>query len=130
MRLASLIKKPRGRWHGASVFHRSRGGTGEAPWRFSRALKAHPNLPLRMGVHSGPVSAVFDVNNQTASPGPAITWLNEVMDCGDAGHILLSKNMSPRFWSSIRIGNRICTAALCECEVKHGMRVGVVMCMR
>jgi len=119
----TLIKSPAGDGM-ALVFHRSPEEPVECALEISRALKGHPNLPLRMGVHSGPVSAVFDVNNQTAVAGPAINLAQRVMDCGDAGHILLSKHVAedleqyPHWQPYLH--------ELGECEVKHGMRVGVV----
>jgi TolB-like protein/class 3 adenylate cyclase len=119
----TLIKSPAGDGMGL-VFHRSPEEPVECALEISRALKAHPNLPLRMGVHSGPVSAVFDVNNQTAVAGPGINLAQRVMDCGDAGHILLSEHVAedleqyPHWQPYLH--------ELGECEVKHGMRVGVV----
>src|SRR4029077_13301685 len=60
----------------------------------SRALKEHPHLQLRMGIHSGPVSGVVDVNEQANLAGAGINIAKQVMDCGDAGHILLSKHVA------------------------------------
>ncbi len=60
----------------------------------SKALKNHPNLPLRMGIHSGPVDEVVDVNERSNIAGAGITIAQRVMDCGDAGHILLSKRVA------------------------------------
>jgi len=72
--------------------------TPDAPVRcaieLSRALKEHPNLPVRMGVHSGPVEEVVDVNERSNIAGAGITIAQRVMDCGDAGHILLSKRVA------------------------------------
>ena len=119
----TLIKSPAGDGM-ALVFHRSPEEPVECALEISRALKGHPNLPLRMGVHSGPVSAVFDVNNQTAVAGPGINLAQRVMDCGDAGHILLSEHVAedleqyPHWQPYLH--------ELGECEVKHGLRVGVV----
>ena len=119
----TLIKSPAGDGM-ALVFHGSPEEPVECALEISRALKAHPNLPLRMGVHSGPVSAVFDLNNQTAVAGPGINLAQRVMDCGDAGHILLSEHVAedleqyPHWQPYLH--------ELGECEVKHGMRVGVV----
>ena len=118
----TLIKSPAGDGM-ALVFHRSPEEPVECALEISRALKAHPNLPLRMGVHSGPVSAVFDVNNQTAVAGPGINLAQRVMDCGDAGHILLSEHVAedleqyPRWRGYLH--------DLGECEVKHGVRIGI-----
>ena len=118
----TLIKSPAGDGM-ALVFHRSPEEPVECALEISRALKGHPNLPLRMGVHSGPVSAVFDVNNQAAVAGPGINLAQRVMDCGDAGHILLSEHLAedleqyPHWQPYLH--------DLGSCEVKHGGRVGV-----
>src|SRR5438477_2550623 len=83
-----------------------------------------PQLRLRMGIHSGPVSEVTDVSGRTNITGGGINMAQRVMDCGDAGHILLSKHVAndlqeQRQWSSW-------LHDLGECEVKHGVRLGVV----
>jgi TolB-like protein/tetratricopeptide (TPR) repeat protein len=83
-----------------------------------------PQLRLRMGVHSGPVSEVHDVSGRTNIAGAGINMAQRVMDCGDAGHILLSKHVAddlehyPRWQPYLH--------SLGECEVKHGVRIGVV----
>src|SRR5712691_8900869 len=59
-----------------------------------QALKSHPRLQLRMGLHSGPVSGVTDVNERANVAGGGINMAQRVMDCGDAGHILLSKHVA------------------------------------
>jgi len=89
----TLIKSPTGDGM-ALVFRRSPEEPVECALEISRALKTHPNLPLRMGVHSGPVSGVIDVNDQTSVAGAGINVAQRVMDCGDAGHILLSKHVA------------------------------------
>src|ERR1044071_8041956 len=70
----------------------------EAPVRcaveLSRALKGHPRLRLRMGVHSGPVSGVVDVTGRSNLAGAGLNVARRVMECGDAGHILLSKHVA------------------------------------
>src|SRR6516164_3974111 len=70
----------------------------EAPVRcameLSRSLKDHPRLRLRMGIHSGPVSGVVDVTGRTNLAGAGINTAQRVMNCGDAGHILLSKHVA------------------------------------
>ncbi|PYL45101.1 MAG: hypothetical protein DMF40_16155 [Verrucomicrobia bacterium] len=70
----------------------------EAPVRcameISKALRNNPKLPLRMGVHSGPVDPVLDVNERSNVAGAGITMAQRVMDCGDAGHILLSRRIA------------------------------------
>src|SRR6266568_4311499 len=108
----------------ALVFHRSPDQPVECALEINRALKAHPNLPLRMGVHSGPVTAVVDVNDTTSVAGAGINMAQRVMDCGDAGHILLSKHVAEdlehyRQWQPL-------LHDLGECEVKHGVRVHLV----
>src|SRR5499427_6689422 len=100
----------------------------EAPVRcaveISEAVKTHPEIHLRMGIHSGPVSEVRDVNEQTNIAGAGIDIAQRVMDCGDTGHILLSKHVAedlaphPRWTLYLH--------DLGECEVKHGVRVSVV----
>src|SRR5947209_13569964 len=53
----------------------------------SRALQDHPRIQLRMGVHSGPVNRITDVNDKTNVAGAGINVAQRVLDCGDAGHI-------------------------------------------
>jgi len=90
----------------------------------SRALKEHPRPRLRMGIHSGPVSGVMDVNDRANLTGAGINIAKRVMDCDDAGHILLSKRVAEdleRFdkWRPL-------LHDLGLCEVKHGVQLGVV----
>ena len=90
----------------------------------SKALRSHPELRVRMGIHSGPVSGITDVNDRSNVAGAGINLAQRVMDCGDAGHILLSKHVADdleeyRQW-------RPHLHDLGECEVKHDMRVHVV----
>src|SRR5438552_1896520 len=86
--------------------------------------KRHPELRVRMGVHSGPVNEVVDLNEQTNIAGAGINIAQRVMDCGDAGHILLSKRIAddleqyPQWRSQLH--------ELGDSEVKHGVRVGIV----
>src|SRR5215469_14825232 len=100
----------------------------EAPLRcaveISEAIKTHPKIHLRMGIHSGPVSEIRDVNEQTNIAGAGIDIAQRVMDCGDAGHILLSKHVADDLAPHPR-WNR-CLHDLGECEVKHGAHVSVV----
>ena len=102
-------------------------GLPEAPARCSveiaRALREHPEIPLRMGINSGPVSRVADVNEKSNVAGGGINLAQRVMDCADAGHILLSRRVAEdlaqyREWSSS-------LHDLGECEVKHGTKVHV-----
>jgi TolB-like protein/class 3 adenylate cyclase/Tfp pilus assembly protein PilF len=90
----------------------------------SNALRSHPELQVRMGIHSGPVSGITDVNDRSNVAGAGINLAQRVMDCGDAGHILLSKHVADdleqyRQWRSH-------LHELGECEVKHDVRVHVV----
>jgi TolB-like protein/class 3 adenylate cyclase len=88
-----LIKIPTGDGM-ALVFYNSPEEPAECALEISRALKQHPDLQLRMGVNSGPVSGVIDVNEQAGVAGVGINIAQRVMDCGDAGHILLSKRVA------------------------------------
>ncbi|HEV2046219.1 MAG TPA: hypothetical protein VGQ95_06435 [Chthoniobacterales bacterium] len=88
-----------------------------------QALKEHPNIQLRMGIHSGPVNQVTDVNDQVNVAGSGINVGQRVLDCGDAGHILLSKHLADdlaqyRHWQPY-------LHDLGECEVKHGLRLHI-----
>src|SRR5215472_10026277 len=100
----------------------------EAPLRcaveISEAIKAHPEIHLRMGIHSGPVSEVRDVNEQTNIAGAGIDIAQRVMDCGDTGHILLSKHVAEDLVPHPRWN--LYLHDLGECEVKHGAQVSVV----
>ena len=100
----------------------------EAPFacalEISRALKKHPELQLRMGIHSGPVSGVIDATGKANVAGAGINIAQRVMDCGDAGHILLSKRAAEDLEEYERW--RPLLHDLGSCEVKHGMRVSVV----
>jgi TolB-like protein/Tfp pilus assembly protein PilF len=96
----------------------------ECALEISRALKEHPELPLRMGVHSGPVSGVIDVNERANVAGGGINMAQRVMDCGDPGHILLSRHVAEDLEESAYW--KPCLHELGEFEVKHGVRVGVV----
>ena len=90
----------------------------------SGALKEHPGLELRMGIHSGPVSGVVDVNERANLAGAGINMAKRVMDCGDAGHILLSKHVAEDLEEYEKW--RPFLHDLGSCEAKHGMRVSVV----
>src|SRR4029077_8860495 len=76
----------------ALVFFTSPQGPVECAIEISAELKSHPHLQLRMGIHSGPVSRTTDMNQPTNIAGAGINMAQRVMDCGDAGHILLSKH--------------------------------------
>src|SRR5262249_61840954 len=86
--------------------------------------KTHPEIHLRMGIHSGPVSEVRDVNEQRNIAGAGIDIAQRVMDCGDTGHILLSKHVAEDLVPHPRWN--LYLHDLGECEVKHGAHVSVV----
>src|SRR5919204_2290653 len=95
----------------------------ECAVEISRVLKHYPDLPVRMGVHSGPVSAVTDVNERVNAAGIGINVAQRVMDCGDTGHILLSKRVAEDLQQYSRWRPHL--HDLGEVEVKHGERVHV-----
>src|SRR2546426_12086821 len=118
-----LLKIPTGDGM-ALVFYTSPEAPALCAVEISRALKKHPRLQLRMGIHSGPVSGVVDVNERANLAGAGINMAQRVMDCGDAGHILLSMRVAEDLaeyeqWRPLLhdVG---------ACEVKHGVRVSVV----
>src|SRR3989449_11566009 len=88
-----LIKIPTGDGM-ALVFYTSPEAPAQCAIEISRVLKEHPRLQLRMGVHSGPVSGVIDVNGHANLAGAGLNIAQRVMVCGDAGHILLSKHVA------------------------------------
>ena len=107
----------------ALIFYNSPEQPVECAVEISRVLRGHPGLELRMGVHSGPVSAVTDVNDRINAAGVGINLAQRVMDCGDAGHILLSKRVAEDLQQNGRW--RPSLHDLGEVEVKHGERVHV-----
>ncbi|MBA2623238.1 MAG: hypothetical protein H0U88_06405, partial [Chthoniobacterales bacterium] len=119
----TLIRLPTG--DGMALVFRT---TPEAPahcaLEISRALATEGDLPVRMGIHSGPVNEVLDVSERANVTGAGINIAQRVMDCGDAGHILLSKHVAedleeyPEWRASLH--------ELGECEVKHGLRLSIV----
>ena len=108
----------------ALLFFRSPEEPARCALEISRTLTDHAHIQVRMGVHSGPVSQVTDVNDRTNIAGAGINIAQRVMDCGDAGHILLSKHLADdlaeyRHW-------RPHLHDLGECEVKYGLRLHLV----
>src|SRR6266576_7039427 len=100
----------------ALVFRNSAEEPAKCALEITQALKTHPEIAVRMGIHSGPVSEVTDVSGRTNITGGGINMAQRVMDCGDAGHILLSKHLADdlaeyRHW-------RPHLHDLGECEVK------------
>jgi hypothetical protein len=107
----------------ALVFYTNLEGPVRCAMELSRVLKDHARLRLRMGIHSGPVSGVIDVTGRTNLTGAGLNVAQRVMDCGDAGHILLSKRAAEDLeeydeWRSL-------LHDLGACEVKHGMQLAV-----
>jgi hypothetical protein len=120
--VGKLLRLPTGDG-GALVFRTSPEAPVLCAMEIGRELKKHPELRVRMGIHSGPVNEITDLNQQANIAGAGINMAQRVMDCGDAGHILLSRHVAedleqyPRWRSQLH--------DLGECEVKHGVRVGV-----
>ena len=107
----------------ALAFFNSPEAPGPMLVEITEALKAFPQVQLRMGIHSGPVSGVTDVNNGSNIAGAGINIAQRVMDCGDAGHILLSRRIADDLaqyseWQP-------CLHDLGEVELKHGVRVAL-----
>src|SRR5438552_14258261 len=107
----------------ALVFYTSPEAPVRCAMELSRALKGHPRLRLRMGIHSGPVSGVIDVTGRTNLAGAGINTAQRIMACGDAGHILVSKHVAEDLeeydeWRPL-------LHDLGECEVKHDVRVSL-----
>src|SRR5438874_7458629 len=107
----------------ALIFHDSPEQPVECAVEISRILKHHPDLPVRMGVHSGPVSGVTDVNGRVNAAGVGINVAQRLMDCGDAGHILVSKRVAEDLQQNGRWRPHL--HDLGEVEVKHGDHVHV-----
>jgi TolB-like protein/Tfp pilus assembly protein PilF len=118
-----LLRLPTGDG-GALVFRNNPEAPVLCAMEISKELKIHPELHVRMGIHSGPVNEITDLSAQANIAGAGINIAQRVMDCGDAGHILLSRHVAedlehyPRWQSYLH--------PLGECEVKHGVRIGVV----
>jgi TolB-like protein/Tfp pilus assembly protein PilF len=96
----------------------------ECATEIATALTTHPEIKLRMGIHSGPVNEVLDVNERRNVAGAGIDIAQRVMDCGDAGHILLSKRVADDLTPYARWNANL--HELGECEVKHGRRISLV----
>jgi len=108
----------------ALVFHHSAEEPARCALEIAEALQKHPELPVRMGIHSGPVNKVTDVSGRTNLAGAGINMAQRVMDCGDAGHILLSQHVADDLVHSRQWASRL--RDLGECEVKHGVRLHLV----
>src|SRR6266853_4287173 len=118
-----LLKIPTGDGM-ALVFYVSPEAPAQCAVEISRARKEHPGLQLRMGIHSGPVSGVVDVNNRPNLTGAGINIAQRVMDCGDGGHILLSKHVAEDLQHYLEWQSYLHDVG--QCEVKHGEMISIV----
>src|SRR6266571_2658965 len=109
---------------GALVFRTSPEAPVRCAMEIAKSLKDYPKLRVRMGIHSGPVNEISDLNEQANIAGAGINMAQRVMDCGDAGHILLSKRVADDLQQYPQWRSRL--HDLGECEVKHGVRIGIV----
>src|SRR5437762_3227456 len=117
-----LIRLPTGDGM-ALVFRDSPEAPAQCALEIARALKEHPRIALRMGIHSGPVNEVTDVNQRQNIAGAGINMAQRVMDCGDAGHILVSKHVTEDLEQHDRW--RPLLHELGSCEAKHGVRIDI-----
>src|SRR5438876_4618883 len=108
----------------ALVFTGSVEGPPECALEVSQALRAQPSLPVRMGIHSGPVQHIRDANARENISGVGINIAQRVMDCGDAGHILVSKRVADDLAQHRRWQRYL--HELGDVEVKHGVVVSLV----
>lgn len=108
----------------ALVFTGSVEDPAECALQLSQALRAQPSLPLRMGIHSGPVHQVKDANGRENVAGIGINIAQRVMDCGDAGHILVSKRVADDLAQQRRWQPYL--HPLGDAEVKHGLVISLV----
>ena len=108
----------------ALVFRHSAEEPARCALEVSEALRKHPEIPVRMGVHSGPVSEVTDVSGRSNLAGAGINMAQRVMDCGDAGHILVSQHVADDLVQYRQWAPRL--RDLGDCEVKHGVRLHLV----
>ena len=118
-----LIRLPTGDGM-ALLFFESLEQPAHCALEIAQALQNHPEIQVRMGIHSGPINQVPDVNDRVNIAGAGINVAQRVLDCGDVGHILLSKHVADdlgeyRHWQPY-------LRDLGECEVKHGLRLHVV----
>jgi TolB-like protein len=120
---ANLLRLPTGDG-GALVFRNNPEAPVLCAMEIAQALKSYPQLRVRMGIHSGPVNEVTDLNEQANIAGAGINIAQRVMDCGDAGHILLSRHVADDLENYPRW--QPCLHNLGEFEVKHGARIGIV----
>src|SRR5215468_2795894 len=118
-----LLRLPTGDG-GALVFRNSPEAPVLCALEIARALKNHPELHVRMGIHSGPVNEIADLNEQANIAGAGINIAQRVMDCGDSGHILISRHVAEDFEHYPRWQPYL--HPLGDFEVKHGQVISVV----
>src|ERR1700758_1436402 len=118
-----LLRLPTGDG-GALVFRNNVEAPVMCAMAIGKELKRHPEIHVRMGIHSGPVNEITDLNAQANIAGAGINIAQRVMDCGDAGHILVSRHVAEDLEHYARWQPLL--HDLGECEVKHGARVHVV----
>ena len=118
-----LLRLPTGDG-GALAFRNSPEAPVLCAEEIAKALKTHPEIQVRMGIHSGPVNEVTDLNEQANIAGAGINVAQRIMDCGDAGHILVSKHAAEDLEQYDQWHPYL--HDLGECEVKHGERLHVV----
>src|SRR5215467_8651219 len=118
-----LLRLPTGDG-GALVFRNSPEAPVLCALEIAKALKNHPELHVRMGIHSGPVNEIADLNEHANIAGAGINIAQRVMDCGDAGHILLSRHVAEDFEHYPRWQPYL--HPLGDFEVKHGQVISVV----
>src|SRR5436305_899998 len=108
----------------ALVFYNTPEAPVECALEISSAAREHRELKLRMGIHSGAVSGVVDVSGRSNIAGAGINIAQRVMNCGDAGHVLVSKHMAEDLEQYGHWRRHL--HDLGDCEVKHGVRIAVV----
>src|SRR5436309_10990681 len=118
-----LLRLPTGDG-GALVFRTNPEAPVLCAMEIAKALKPHPELRVRMGVHSGPVNELTDLNEQANIAGAGINMAQRVMDCGEAGHILLSRHVADDLKHYARW--RPYLHEIGECKVKHGEIISLV----
>jgi TolB-like protein/Tfp pilus assembly protein PilF len=108
----------------ALVFFASPEAPVQCALEIGRALKQHPHIQLRMGINSGPIDQVEDVNNRTNVSGTGINMAQRVMSCGDAGHILLARRIADDLAQYEKWRPYLCD--LGDVEIKHGVKIDIV----
>jgi len=108
----------------ALVFIRDLEAPARCAQQLSLQISSCPGLDLRMGIHTGPVYHRADINENRNISGSGINIAQRVMDCGDKGHILMSKSTAEMLaqlstWRGM-------LHDLGEVKVKHGVKIHLV----